>query len=104
MERENIRFPTDFLITKVDHLEYLSLALYHIESPPEVSLALYHIESPPASSLALYHIESPPASSLALYHIESPPGPENELARRYLQVPAWLRPEEHSNQHWRSDL
>ena len=53
MERVKKRSSTDFLITKVDHLEYLSLALYHIESPPEVSLALYHIESPPASSLAL---------------------------------------------------
>lgn len=25
---------------------FLTLALYHIESPPIVSLALYHIESP----------------------------------------------------------
>ena len=72
MERENKRSPSDFLIAKVDYLEHLTLALYHIESPPAVSLALYHIESPPASSLALYHIESPTAPV------------ENELERRYL--------------------
>ena len=104
MERVNKRFSTDFLIAKVDYLEYLSLALYHIESPPAISLALYHIESPPEVSLALYHIESPPASSLALYHIESPTGGENELERRYLQVPGGEEEEEHSNNHWRSDL
>ena len=104
MERVKKRFSTDFLINKVDHLEYLSLALYHIESPPTVSLALYHIESPPAASLALYHIESPPAASLVLYHIESPTGVENELERRYLQVPAGEQEEEYSNNYWRSDL
>ena len=73
MERENIRFPADFLATKLDYLIIcLTFALYHIESPPSVCLALYHIESPPASSLALYHIESPTAPV------------ENELERRYL--------------------
>lgn len=31
--------------SKTEH-GFLTLALYHIESPPIVSLALYHIESP----------------------------------------------------------
>ena len=32
--------------TKTETHGSLTLALYHIESPPIVSLALYHIESP----------------------------------------------------------
>jgi len=32
--------------TKTETHGFLTLALYHIESPPIVSLALYHIESP----------------------------------------------------------
>ena len=48
MEREAFNFISSQVAkeNKTETKGALTLALYHIESPPEVVLALYHIESP----------------------------------------------------------
>ena len=60
----------------------------------------FTVESLLSLSLALYHIESPPAASLALYHQESPTTPplqdglKSYLEGGDLQDPAQSSPED----------
>ena len=61
-----------------------------VESVARLSLALYHLESPPAASLAPYHQESPTS---ARQH-----GFMSKLERGDLQVPAQWEQEEDSRE------